>query len=72
MYKRQIQYLKSLIYELFNHEDVGDESSSLEEENKIKISILGRPNSGKSTLANLKGSEDHSTLWNQQTVNAKE
>ena len=52
-HNRGIQYLKSLIYESFNYEDVEDESSLLKEDNKIKISILGRPNSGKSTLTNF-------------------
>ena len=57
-HNRGIQYLKSLIYESFNHEDVEDESSLLKEDNKIKISILGRPNSGKSTLTNFLLKED--------------
>ena len=57
-HNRGIQYLKSLIYESFNYEDVEDESSLLKEDNKIKISILGRPNSGKSTLTNFLLKED--------------
>ena len=57
-HNRGIQYLKSLIYESFNHEDAGDESSLLKEDSKIKISILGRPNSGKSTLTNFLLQED--------------
>ena len=57
-HNRGIQYLKSLIYESFNHEGVEDESSLLKEDNKIKISILGRPNSGKSTLTNFLLKED--------------
>ncbi len=57
-HNRGIQYLKSLIYESFNHEDAEDESSLLKEDNKIKISILGRPNSGKSTLTNFLLKED--------------
>ena len=57
-HNRGIQYLKSLIYESFNHEDVEDELSLLKEDNKIKISILGRPNSGKSTLTNFLLKED--------------
>ena len=50
--------IKSLIYESFNHDDVEDELSFLKEDNKIKISILGRPNSGKSTLTNFLLKED--------------
>ena len=57
-HNRGIQYLKSLIYESFNHKNVEDESSLLKEDNKIKISILGRPNSGKSTLTNFLLKED--------------
>ena len=57
-HNRGIQYLKSLIYESFNQEDVENESDLLKEDNKIKISILGRPNSGKSTLTNFLLKED--------------
>ena len=39
-HNRGIQYLKSLIYESFNHEDAEDQSNLSKEENKIKISIF--------------------------------
>ena len=57
-HNRGIQYLKSLIYESFNQDDVENELGLLKEDNKIKISILGRPNSGKSTLTNFLLKED--------------
>jgi len=57
-HNRGIQYLKSLIYESFSNEDLEDKSSLLKKDNRIKISILGRPNSGKSTLTNCLLKED--------------
>jgi len=57
-HNRGVQNLKSLIYKEFNQDDIEDKSEILKEDNKIKISILGRPNSGKSTLANFLLQED--------------